>query len=317
MLLPILILAQRARRLLEVILHIGAHRTGTTSLQRALQKNHENLKKNGVSFWGPQITRSGRFNGLLQPIEKADRQTQKTIDRNYGVIRIELERLKEQAQRRLIISEENMLGSMRANLRASLLYPDIVERLGRFAHVFAPVATRIGMAVRSYEDYWSSSLAYAIAAGHDLPDEAALDRLVTQPRNWQRVIADVENAFPGAEIAVWEHDRLIGRPEAQFRVLTGGKGWISDDDERHNASPGRDALREILLERGGRDTAAVIPPGAGRYMPFLLHHLETFREQYQEDLAWLRNRNRDRLTFVESVEDIAPAPDRMLKRGIA
>lgn len=315
MLLLIAYLARKGLRVLEVILHIGAHRTGTTTLQRSLQQNRHNLTKNGTIVWGPSVTRGGMFSGLLRANHADDDQTQRLIDRNRGVISIELERLAQRGVKRLIVSEENILGSMRNNLRSGMLYPDLGKRLVRFQQVFGSVCTRVAMAIRPYEDYWASAIAYAIPAGHRAMGPDDLDRLVTQPRSWRRVISDVAAAFPGGEVAVWEFDQMIGHPERQFRVLTGDEGRIRPSGDIHNASVGREALREVLTDRGDLAAAEAIGPGSGRYMPFAGHHIDALEARYQEDQAWLRAGPVAPVSFVEGVRNSASFPSGIAKRG--
>jgi hypothetical protein len=294
-------LAQRGLGLLEVILHIGAHRTGTTSFQRALQQNQHNLTKNGVTTWGPRITRGGRFSGLLRGAECESRETARLVDRNKGIISIEMTRLNKFGQKTLLISEENILGSMRTNLYTTRLYPGLPERLERFALVFGSACSRIGLTIRPYEEFWASSMAYAIKAGHPVMDQDGHDRLVTQPRSWRNVINDVATAFPKAQITVWEFARLIGRPQAQYRLLVGKRGRLRPMDSQHNASPGRDALREILMLRGDAGAVQAIAPGSGQFMPFGAHHVAAFQAQYADDLVWLRSRPKTEFNFVEKL----------------
>jgi len=308
-------IAQRGLWLLEVILHIGAHRTGTTSLQRALQQNQHNLKKNGVAFWGPRQTRGGRFSGLLRATDADDAETKRLIGRNRGVISLECDRLAKQGTRRLIVSEENILGSMRHNLRTSLLYPGLPTRLARFADLFGSKLTRVGLSIRPYDRYWASALAFTMPMGVPAPVEGDLDRLVTQPRSWRQVISDVARVFPGVEIAVWDFERLIGRPQAQYRVLTGGNGRIQPSDAHHNASAPREALRELLLARGDADGARAIAPGSGRYMPFKAHHIDALNARYLEDLAWLRTTSAARVNFVEEASELPAFATRIAGRG--
>ena len=301
MMMLITFLAQRGLGLLEVILHIGAHRTGTTSFQRALQQNQHNLNKNGVTIWGPRVTRGGRFSGLLRGGDEELAETTRLVQRNKGIISIEVERLERAGMHSLLVSEENILGSMRTNLRSSRLYPSLSERLERFALVFGPICTQIGLCIRPYGDFWSSSMAYAIKVGHPVLDEAGLDRLVTQPRGWRRVINDVAAAFPKAEVNVWEFQRLAGKPQAQYRLLVGRRGHLRGSQDCHNASPGRKALRDILMLRGDAAGHRAIEPGDGPYMPFGEHHIEAFDAQYAEDLTWLRSRPKTEFKFIEKL----------------
>ncbi|MFT5006989.1 MAG: hypothetical protein ACI8YI_002620, partial [Paracoccaceae bacterium] len=180
-------------------------------------------------------------------------------------------------------------------------YSGLAERLERFALVFGAGCTRIGLAIRPYEDFWASSMAYAIKAGHPVVDQDGLDRLVTQPRNWRRVVCDVAAAFPKAEVTVWEFGRLIGRPQAQYRLLAGKRGRLRNSKSHHNASPKRDALREILMLREDQTAVRSVPAGDGAYMPFGTHHLAAFQAQYADDLTWLRSRPKTDFNFIEKL----------------
>ncbi len=301
---------------LEVILHIGAHRTGTSSLQLALRQNRQNLMKNGVVFWGPRETRAGMFSGLLRHRRGLDLAREKRVARNRGLISIELQRLQARGVRTLVISEENIIGTMVENLRTGLLYPGLDRRLGPFFDVFRGHLVRVGMAIRPYGDYWASVLSYGLRSGRVLADSEVLERLARLPRPWRRVVADVALAFPGIDITVWDFDRLIGRPQVQYRLLTAARrGWIAPMTQKANASPGREGLRDLLLERGLASAAAMIPTGDGPYQPFHAAHLAAFDTQYQADLNWLRSQNMARVSFADG-DERKPAAMRLIKRGL-
>ncbi len=282
-------LAKWGRHLLEVFLHIGAHRTGTTALQRALWQDRFRLTRRGLACWLPGDTRGDLFAGLLDGPEQDRQLTERRINRSADMIADQMRQLAAQGCRQLLISEENILGSVRRNLRAGVLYPDLSPRLARFARIFGAQCTRVGMCIRPYPDYWASALAYAINAGDPVPRRGDLDRLVAQPSSWRQIVSQLAAAFPLARIVVWEFDRLKGRPAAQLRVLTGtGRGLSSVAGERVNASPDRNALRAALLARGDAGGAARIPAGRGRFMPFDSAQQEILMRKYRDDIAWLR-----------------------------
>lgn len=282
---------------MKVVLHIGAHRTGTTTLQRALYQNQYNFRKNNTVFWGPRTTRGGLFSGLLN----ADKSRH---ERNIGVIQIELARLKSQGCKLLIVSEENIIGSSRRNLREERLYPDLLSRLVRFQRAFEGYLDSVVLGIRSYEGYWPSALSFAIAGGHLTPSEDMLDRLVTQPRNWTRVISDISEVFRDVPLNIWDFEDMIGDLPAQMAILgadceltslgsTSGENW-------HNMSPSLPRLREALIERGDALSVAELGKGAGKYAPFCEHHIDAMRAQFTHDMAWLRKGADGKATFIEA-----------------
>ncbi len=285
---------EKGRHLLEVVLHIGAHRTGTTALQRRLSEQRATLRRQGIALWTPEITRSHLFDGLTDGPEVAPDTHMRRLHRSSAIIAIEIERLAADGFDLLLVSEENILGSIRRNLRMRALYPDLSERLARFSRVFGPSCRRIGLCIRPYEDYWSSALSYSIRAGGEVPDAGCLEQLARQPRSWRDVVKDIVHAFPESEIVIWEFDRLIGRPNAQFRLLTGGRGRIPRGagrkaERRINAAPDRAALRELLIGRGDGAGAARLTPGKGRYRPFAANLGQLMNARYQADIDWLRS----------------------------
>ena len=45
---------------MDVILHLGAHRTGSTSFQEYMTR----VQSGDVAYWGPKITRGGLLDGV-------------------------------------------------------------------------------------------------------------------------------------------------------------------------------------------------------------------------------------------------------------
>lgn len=273
---------------MDVILHLGAHRTATTTFQTFLARNARPLAEAGVEVWTPDRTRAGLFAGLIQRPQGLTDAEERRVQRSAGVIAVELERLERRGVRTLIVSEENMVGTLRVNLRDAALYPEALVRAARFRAAFGGRVTQVAMAVRGYDAYWASALASVVAQGRPVPMAGLLNRLVASPRTWREVLSDVAHVFPGVPLTVWPFERLGTQPDAQLRHLTGlGLPGLTGQRDWFNPSPRRDKLRMILRLRGERDLATTLPEGDGRWMPFTTDQQAVMRARYSRDIAWL------------------------------
>lgn len=290
--------------LVDVILHLGAHRTGTTTLQVYLENNRDNLNQIGTEFWGGNRTRSGLFSGLVKRPCEITHDAVLRGERSSGLIRMELDRLTHCLVDTLIVSEENMIGVMGNNLEQAQLYPDAKARLQRFAPAFEHRCKRIALSVRSYDKYWASVMAFLVERGHEMPCDDLLDRLVTQPRRWRDVIGEIASVFPRAQLMVWPFEGLIGQVDAQLATLNGGRvpATMRGRDDWHNASAGLGKLRQVLKDRGQHRRASQIPAGDSRWQPFADNHIAAFRDQYADDINWLRSGADGIATYVENAD---------------
>jgi len=167
---------------MDICLHLGAHRTGSTSLQVFMNANRKAFLKDRTTFWGPGRTRSGLFAGLIRDPRRLTPADRALGQRSLGRIRMEMSRAALNGNDRLVISEENILGTLSQNFGQCQLYPQAADRLARFAPAFGGQGLRIGLAIRSYDTHWASALAFGAKAGRALPNPQMLDRLTTQPR---------------------------------------------------------------------------------------------------------------------------------------
>ncbi|RXV64258.1 hypothetical protein C6W92_07545 [Roseovarius sp. A46] len=271
---------------MDIILHLGAHRTATTSLQRHAQAQTAALATHGLAFWGPPVTRDGLLAGVIPA--PGDHSDAARAARARGRIALRVARAREAGVTRLVVSDENMIGAPRTCLRRHRLYPGAGERMARLGDAFGGRITRAVLSIRAQDAWWASVLAYAVARGHRLPSAGDLDRLVTGGRQWRDVIADVACALPGVEIVILPHEQFADRPAARLALMTGE----ADTGHGHEAAawlgraPDLPALRRAVERRGG--DAARLPDGIGRWYPFGAAQAAALKEAYDDDLFWLR-----------------------------
>lgn len=293
--------AQRRKgdRAVEICLHLGAHRTGTTSFQCHVQRHRGALSHGGTAVWTPKQTRAGLFDGLVHRPDSVTAEIARRSERSRVAIRREVRRLTEAGYDRLMITEENLLGSARNNLRDGALYSDVLERLLRFRAALAAPVARIAISLRSYDSYWASVLAYAVMNGHTMPQSDLIDRLAMQSRRWGDVIRDVARVFPQTDIVVFPFEAMVSHPDAELSHLIGQRVSLSEADDWRNPSPRLRKLREELVNRGDLDGAIRLGQGSGAWMPFDADQRATMQRTYADDLTDLREGAVERAQLIE------------------
>ncbi|MFW8636901.1 hypothetical protein [Cribrihabitans pelagius] len=266
---------------MKLILHTGAHRCATSSFQEYLRQNTPVLAPQGLAIWGPQRTRNGLFHGI-QP-GPAAATGRDFAQRAGGRLRLHLEACRGEGVQQLLISDENMLGTLRENLRLGALYCGAGERMARFAEAFGGAVTDLALNIRSLESYWTSALAYAVARGHQAAPAAQLARLAAAQRSWRDVITDIACAMPGVRLHVLPFETFGPRPEAQLAALTGLAAPRTHARVRLNAALCLQDLRASLPPAA----AARLPEGSGRWRPFSEAQAAALREAYADDILWL------------------------------
>ena len=283
---------------MDVTLHFGAHRTATTTFQRMMGQSGPALRARGLAYWGPKRTRSALFDGLLGPAAGILPWTSRRGNRAAGRVALALDKLQADGVRRLLVSEENMVGTLRQTLSVAKLYPDTFGRASRLAGAFGGRCTRIGLSIRSYDDWWASAIAFSVAKAGPAPSEALNRALVSQPRRWRHVIGELADAFPDAEVCIWTHEAKAARPEQVARTLLGeALPLLKGTRDWHNAAPTPAALRGHLRDLGESDSGVI--DCAGRFMPFAAAEQRILQAQYAEDIAWLRSGQDDRIRFID------------------
>lgn len=276
-----------------------------------LLRNRPALARQGCAVWTPAQARGGVLAGLLHAAGPPRDATVRRAERAVGLMGIECDRLARAGMRRLLLSEQEILGNVGENLRLGTLYDGLAARLARFGSSMAPRCHRVGIAIRGYDTYWASGLAAGLATGQPVPSAAALAALCAQARRWRNVITELAQAFPQADIIVWPFERFASQPDVPLAHLLGIADVGADFTGRSavlNAGPGRMKLRQLLSLRGENAVADALPPGEGRWMPFDPSQQATLRRAYAEDIAWLRGGADGLARFVEAALCRVDAP---------
>jgi len=276
---------QGTRAIMDIILHLGAHRTATANLHHLAQVRAPALAARGVVFWGPPVTRGGLLAGVLPA--PGDHPDAARMAHARGRIALRVAQARQAGMTRIVISDGAMPGAPRTCLRHHRLYPGAGARAARLAHALGGRVARAVLSIRAQDAWWASVLACSVARGHRLPSPGDLDRLVTAGRQWRDVISDIACALPGAEIVILPHERFAACPGARLCAMTGVAAAEREaGTEWRGRGPDLPALRRAVTIRGGDATR--LPGGEGRWQPFDAAQAAALKGAYGDDLSWLR-----------------------------
>ena len=232
---------------MQISLHLGAHRTGSTYIQHQLMNHAREFEANAVRVISLDRMRATitkeialPWYGYLKP----------------GILRKRKisEYLKKEAKdplRRLVISDENLLGAISGIFSNRDFYPGVSSRLRCLADALTGYEVDVFIAIRSYDWFFSSAYAHAVKS-RKLPDfESLKPRLLGFQRGWVDVAADLKILFPESNLSIWTHENFRNHEWMIFNKLLGYE-WQSQNLANHwwaNSSPSQKAIEEIMVRR--------------------------------------------------------------------
>lgn len=280
---------------MDVVLHIGAHRTASTTLQKTMGANGAVLAAANVVYWGPKRTRAGLFHGLIGAAGTLDARA-----RAAGLRRVanRVRQAERTGARLLLVSEENCLGSMRAALAGGGLYGDGAARVAAILPAFEGRDVTLALGLRALDDWWSSVQAFRRARGGA---EARGETFDPGSRSWRDVVTDLETATDAGRIALWRHERMAARPDLVVAALTGVAAERIAMSEPRNVSRGSGGANDAHGMDGMVRTCASVPTD-----PSIRAML---RRRYDADVAWLGAGGSRRVQLIdEGPGQSIPAP---------
>lgn len=286
---------ERVVRAMDIILHIGAHRTGTTSYQNYMRRAGDELLARGIAFWGPETTRKGSLSNIYP--DRNGRHGEASRSPECGPLEAPLNAVRASGARCLIVSDENFMGSMRNNIRQMALYPQVGDRVVRVTQSFGSGISTILISPRSLENYWCSALAFCVKRGVPVPDLQTRAAITRSYRGWRDVIVEIANALPDVAIKVLPFEEYAGRADRFLSDAVEIDAPVCRERAPVNKSPGLPALRRAISDNG--QDARALPLGMGRWNPFTNEQHSALREIYADDMMWLRSGADGLATLIE------------------
>lgn len=281
-----------------VYLHVGAHRTGTSSFQEFISLNFGRLKDHGVTV--AVSNRGGSRNSSLKlrlPDKRHFRRGD--LSEHQTWLDDELEKRGINAARVSLVSEENMVGPI-SSILSPAIYPIARDRLAFVKASLKRPVRRVLFAVRSYETFFASAHRMRAEFRELDPFDTYRPEVLKMERDWVDVVEDIQSALQPDEIQLIRVEDRPGYEDMLHRLLPGlpHGGWIMPDGRQNESATdaacfamqaafargqklSKDDVAEIKAQHAD-DTSG--PP----FVTFTEAERATLRDRYEADVDRLR-----------------------------
>jgi hypothetical protein len=184
----------------SAVLHIGAHKTATTHLQRSLLAQQQAMIDAGIRYYGPDnLRRPGKGLGDIFGLDVYAKPTQPT--RSPA----------EQADfmfkdgHRLILSDENFIGVLhdkQGNI-ISPLYPKAADRVAALAGAIEVGPLDVCIGLRNPASFLKSAYSQALMGGKPIAFSEYLSKNPLDQIYWPGLVARVRSAVGVGHVTVW------------------------------------------------------------------------------------------------------------------
>ena len=195
----------------KILLHLGAHRTGSTHVQGVLGKNLPLLADAGIGAPPQRAVKDA----LTKPIGSRI----PSVKAGFGRL-LKAEGLADRST--VILSDENLLGFLNSIFSHGAFYPDTARRMARLRKMLPVVPARIVIAIRPYESYFASAYGRWLSPKRMvLPREVLADLVQGLARGWPDVLAEVADTFPESRLVISEYSPDPRFGPSQLTALLG------------------------------------------------------------------------------------------------
>lgn len=289
---------------MKVHLHIGAHKTGTTRIQRKLQSvNAELSAMYNVAYFGPAIIR-GKYT-LAANAEGPGTNRWRVMRQNS---------LRKNMQS-MICSEENIIGGLKIALETGLIYPKVENRLVDVVAEFSEDELFILISIRSYETFFSSAYAQICRIQPLQLFDTYKKKMLGLSRRWPGIVVNIRKMFPSVQVIVWDFENGMAHFEDVLKLVSGVPELdLGGIDNKHiYQSPSGKAV-QILAQESERlertERANIIRrypvPEYDKFQPWTQVESDALRTAYAQDLKQLRASKDPGLRFVDFGPDPRP-----------
>lgn len=281
----------------EIIMHLGAHRTGTTHIQQQLDLAAPLLARTGTLVLTPP--RAGKRGGItirefFSAYRRLHRRRFASLQRDALKLQLEsfLQKQVENVER-VVISDEMFLGTTFSPGRVGI-YPECATSLDAARSFLGPNVSHIHLAVRDYASFIVSAYAMrALYSRNISPFDAHYAELMRLPMRWPDIALAIRHAFSGATLHVWRFPYNLAEG-AMKHALLGERinGECATPLDSLNPAPTLEAITYALANKHkpGYDADEILERfrTGHKFMPLTDREVRDLDKIYQTDLSRLR-----------------------------
>ncbi|CUX80308.1 hypothetical protein [Roseibaca calidilacus] len=273
---------------MSLSIHVGAHKTATSHLQHGFSKARGILRQKGVAYFGPELLR-----GKLRLPALGGSGTKPPTDLLAAFARNRM--------CRLVLSEENILGTTRADLvaKGARFYPAAAPRLTRLLESLGCDDATVYLSIRAPLSFLNSAHGQQQNAGRFTSIDDYLAQVRTDALRWSELVQRL-GAVPGvARVVVWRYEDYPAIVPTLLDTMLGcGRRFELPERKRLVGTSLRalEHAREVLANDPACNVTEVIKEARALYpksdafpgpAPFDPAALETDLDRYHEDCARL------------------------------
>jgi hypothetical protein len=319
----------------KIFIHLGAHKTATTFVQRNLAANADVFEKQGWKLIWFQVDyrKARQFFVKLRGNKKLKPRQEKLLDTAFQQIQND--------PGDIILTYEGFLGS--SSMQQGKLYASRAVAINILKEKFSGRDIKIGFCIRNFSDYIESTYNYRVSVGQTKASFARYIKSVSVRKlSWFRIIENLSDAFGAENLVLWTYEDFKKDSATAFSKIVQAAGIDAAEIATIPANPQLVSLtpaqtRALKSWHDTIRTELTLSPGEEKTLKAKLHalleelprysetegHFEPKRrkiltDHYKKDLAAIRERwGNQMLNFDPSPQPDQSAVPRVAASGIA
>lgn len=299
---------------MEIVLHIGAHKTASTYLQKTLAQNTRRLLRHKVEFHGPKSLRPRLAEALARTRPRSDAGIHAC---RRDCLAWLIDDAEERGVSRLILSEEQFLGSLRDMAMGDDFYEQAQEAMAPLTEACGGRKVTVLMAIRDYADFLASAYGQVLRGWRFMPFDLRMrEAFLAQQRGWPELIEDISSLLSKeSTIRLWRYEdfeileaavkeALAGPVASEMRNLD---SWPFPGPSHHavdwlherarNGNPPDQATVHAALDAAPKDA------GYAAFNPWAAEERLYLAARYRQDHIWMSARSD--VSWITASESVA------------